>query len=248
MLAHLARQAASLVAPTLTQRYADQIYWRRLGRAQRDALSAASDMGAKVDLALKHKELWTTQKRAEVLALAERVRDLKPARVVEIGCYAGGTLSLFAQASPPDARLLSLDIGFMEFRDTAIPAFAVAAQRITCLTADTHQPATVEKMRKWLGGKLIDFLFIDGDHSYEGVHADFRMYAPLVRPGGLIGFHDIILDYRQRYGRETTADVGGVPQFWADINAKGYAVEELIENPEQDGMGIGIVKWDGTLR
>ena len=32
------------------------------------------------------------------------------------------------------------------------------------------------------------------------------------------------------------------------LKAKGYAVEELIEDPEQDGMGIGLVHWDGNLR
>jgi len=37
----------------------------------------------------------------------------------------------------------------------------------------------------------IDFLFIDGDHTYEGVKQDFQMYSPLVKKGGLIAFHDI---------------------------------------------------------
>ena len=32
----------------------------------------------------------------------------------------------------------------------------------------------------------IDFLFLDGDHSYEGVRRDFENYAPLVRPGGIV--------------------------------------------------------------
>lgn len=37
----------------------------------------------------------------------------------------------------------------------------------------------------------MDFLFIDGDHAYEGVKADFEMYSPLVRKGGLVALHDI---------------------------------------------------------
>jgi predicted O-methyltransferase YrrM len=40
----------------------------------------------------------------------------------------------------------------------------------------------------------VDFLFIDADHSYEGVKKDFEMYSPLVRKGGIIAFHDIIPD------------------------------------------------------
>jgi len=39
----------------------------------------------------------------------------------------------------------------------------------------------------------IDFLFIDGNHSYEQVLADYLMYSPLVKRGGIIAFHDTIL-------------------------------------------------------
>lgn len=35
-----------------------------------------------------------------------------------------------------------------------------------------------------------DFVFIDGDHSYEGVIQDIRAYLPKVRKGGIIAGHD----------------------------------------------------------
>ena len=38
--------------------------------------------------------------------------------------------------------------------------------------------------------KKIDFLFIDGDHNYEGVKADWNLYSPLLTRGSLIAFHD----------------------------------------------------------
>ena len=47
-------------------------------------------------------------------------------------------------------------------------------------------------MRTALAGRPLDVLFIDGDHSYDGVASDFAAYGPLVRQGGLIGFHDIV--------------------------------------------------------
>ena len=40
----------------------------------------------------------------------------------------------------------------------------------------------------------IDFLFIDGDHSIEGCKEDFDMYAPKLKPGGYIAFHDYYPD------------------------------------------------------
>ncbi|MEO0196406.1 MAG: class I SAM-dependent methyltransferase [candidate division WOR-3 bacterium] len=45
-----------------------------------------------------------------------------------------------------------------------------------------------------LGNSKLDFLFIEGNHSYEGVKMDFEMYFPLVRKGGIIAFHDIVKD------------------------------------------------------
>lgn len=37
-----------------------------------------------------------------------------------------------------------------------------------------------------------DLLFIDADHTYEGVARDFTRYSPLVSPGGIIAFHDAL--------------------------------------------------------
>lgn len=36
----------------------------------------------------------------------------------------------------------------------------------------------------------IDFLFIDADHSYEAVKADWNEWFPKVKKGGYIGLHD----------------------------------------------------------
>lgn len=39
-------------------------------------------------------------------------------------------------------------------------------------------------------GAKFDLVFIDGDHSYEGVSRDIEMFLPLVNKGGVIGGHD----------------------------------------------------------
>lgn len=39
-------------------------------------------------------------------------------------------------------------------------------------------------------GPPIDLLYVDGDHVYEAVRADFEAWWPKVRPGGLVMFHD----------------------------------------------------------
>ncbi len=40
--------------------------------------------------------------------------------------------------------------------------------------------------------KEIDILLIDGDHSYEGVSADYKKFEPFVKDGGLILLHDVL--------------------------------------------------------
>ena len=37
-----------------------------------------------------------------------------------------------------------------------------------------------------------NFIFIDGDHGYEGVKQDALSYYPLLAPGGVIMFHDYL--------------------------------------------------------
>jgi len=38
----------------------------------------------------------------------------------------------------------------------------------------------------------IDLLFLDGNHSYEGVLRDYRDWGPKVQPGGLLCLHDVV--------------------------------------------------------
>jgi predicted O-methyltransferase YrrM len=36
----------------------------------------------------------------------------------------------------------------------------------------------------------LDFLFIDGDHSYANVLGDYEAWSPKLKPGGVLAFHD----------------------------------------------------------
>ena len=59
---------------------------------------------------------------------------------------------------------------------------------------------------------VIDFAFIDGDHSYNGIKNDFSIVYPLLSPTGIIAFHDtqridgcreFVLDLRTKYNDGT---------------------------------------------
>jgi predicted O-methyltransferase YrrM len=36
----------------------------------------------------------------------------------------------------------------------------------------------------------IDFLFVDGDHSWRGIDQDWRGWTPFVEPDGIVALHD----------------------------------------------------------
>ena len=69
----------------------------------------------------------------------------------------------------------------------------------------------------------VHLLFIDGDHSKEGVHADIAGWAAKVRPGGLIVFHDYNADtehWPHTVGVRAAVDAWDwAPTTWRELTA-----------------------------
>ncbi len=165
---------------------------------------------------------------------------MKPKVVLEIGTAYGGTLFLFSRVASKDATIVSIDLpggrfggGYHVWRLPLYKSFAVSAQRIHLLRGDSHKAETLEQLRAILDRKELDFLFIDGDHNYDGAKNDFEMYGSLVKRGGLVAFHDIVPGLREK--------VGGVPQFWKEIKDR-YGGQEIVENWGQSWGGIGLLR------
>jgi predicted O-methyltransferase YrrM len=217
--------------------------YRRLRRdfaALRKQVTACRALDEQIDLICSHQIFGAIQQRSEILGLLEILRQSPPEYVCEIGTASGGTLFLLTQVCRPDALLLSIDLGLSFERSLVHARFAGRKQRIVSIRGDSRTSGTLARVRSLLHGHPLDLLFIDGNHSYEGVKADFANYSPLVRSGGLIVLHDIVPDHGTRYGKPTTSYTGGVPAFWNGLKAQ-RRTSELIEDPEQDGYGIGIV-------
>ena len=214
---------------------------RTLKRAVVEALASPEERTL-----LRAYDIGMTQNRGEIAPLAALVRELCPAGVVEIGTASGGTLFLWTRLATADATLVSVDLPWPWSNDSIEAAtleklrtFRRDRQALHCLRKDSHSAETRREVETALAGRPVDFLFIDGDHSYDGVKNDFLQYGPLVRPGGLIAFHDI-LHQSQGLG-------GDVPRFWAEIKAR-YNGIEFIEDPGQDGFGIGVIRAPETHR
>ena len=103
--------------------------------------------------------------------------------------------------------------------------------RCTFIGGNSHDLLTLNTLKEKLDGDFIDFLFIDGDHTYEGVKQDFNMYKHLVKPGGWVSFHDINDTERHR---KRNVYVG---KLWDELegNKKEF-------NINSDWAGIGVIQ------
>lgn len=175
------------------------------------------------------------QIRSEIERFMEEVAQLKPRRLLEIGTARGGTFFLLSRAAAPDAWLISLDLPASRWSGVTsfvLPRLVLPTQRGLFLHADSHAPQTLATVKGLLGDSRLDLLFIDGDHSYEGVKQDFELYHPLVRAGGMVAFHDIATD--------PLAPDCGVRRLWDEVK-QTYPCREIFDE-FQHGIGIGILR------
>lgn len=184
------------------------------------------------------------QKRAEILGFLSSF-ERPPLAVAEIGRARGGTLALLCRAAAPGALVVSLDLpGALHagpfaslnaawWRRPLLRAMAGPGQELHLIDGDSKSPASVEAFRKALGGRRLDLLFIDGDHTFGGVKSDFELYSVFVRPGGVVAFHDI---------RPGLREIGvEVDRFWREYPLRGER-SEFVADPEQISYGIGALR------
>ena len=168
----------------------------------------------------------TLQISEELIGFAELAASRSAASVCEIGTYNGGT-SLFLCGLPTVRRYVGIDI--QPFNERAIKALAPRHVDLTILKGSSRD------LRERVGADF-DVLFIDGDHTYDGAKADFLDYRGLVRPGGLIAFHDIVPDQ----GHDEVWS-GDVPKLWREVRDE-YRHWEFVAEPDQAGFGIGVLE------
>ncbi|MFN3420404.1 MAG: class I SAM-dependent methyltransferase [Armatimonadota bacterium] len=137
----------------------------------------------------------------ELTALAIIFRCLQPKRIVEIGTSEGRTTLNLALNAPPDAEIITVDLPpelTGEHRKYSGPNYRQmnieepgalfrnhpAASKIKLVFADSTEFDWTPYERS------VDFVFIDGAHDYESVRKDTENALKIIRPGGVIVWHD----------------------------------------------------------
>lgn len=179
-----------------------------------------------MDLYKIAKETKASQDKFELWQLLELLDRRPVARILEIGVHRGGMVQTFRQVYP-HAKIVGLDTDFshLEFRG------------FDAIAGNSHDPKVRDEVASEFGRHQIDFLFIDGDHGYDGVIKDYEMYAYLVKPGGLIGFHDIQRDPK-RVPHHTGVDCRAA---FDELKKKHASIEIWNGTLGDDAPGIGVL-------
>jgi predicted O-methyltransferase YrrM len=168
------------------------------------------------------------QKLGEFAAFVGFVRRRRPQVIAEIGSLWGGTLWAWKRIRP-DAVVIGIDLEGGRFGTKGASVKVPAGVHL--IEGDSHETTTLRRLETLLGARKVDLLFIDGDHTYGGVRRDFEMYAPLVRPGGIVAFHDVL--------RHSQPDCE-VNRFWSEIK-EHYPTRTFLDERDVGPRGV----WGG---
>ena len=168
--------------------------------------------------------------------LVNKVETLDPHVILEIGLGQGGSLRVWEKLLKPDNLLVGVDIN-PEIKNRIFWDWGNSDRKVKIIVGDSTDLKTVNKVKEALGKKKVDFLYIDGGHTYQTVSSDFYNYSPLVRSGGLVGFHDL----------EDSKGINRQPDHESDItklfNELGGKKELSERRMRVDGLICTRVWW-----
>lgn len=133
-------------------------------------------------------ELTGHANKADMLIVCAIAKQHGARRIFEFGTHVGRT-SYHLMQSNEEAQVFTLDIGpdsGLEYGEYIGNFYREKGDfdRITQILEDSRQFDTTPYRHSF------DFVFVDADHSYNGVKNDTVKALELVRPGGIIMWHD----------------------------------------------------------
>lgn len=164
-----------------------------------------------------------SQTHSELNELLLELENFKIERVLEIGVHRGGSVRVWKQVFNP-LLLIGVD-------GQITPEFELIDD-VEKVEGYSQNGKIFEQVVDLLGDNLFDMVFIDGSHLYKDVKEDFELYRPLVRKGGVMVFHDVVLQ-----GNDTCE----VYQLWSELKEKykTKTISHLLEfGPAATGVGI----------
>jgi len=181
---------------------------------------------------IRSNKIKMLQRPKELHWLFNRIKKLDNPRVfVEIGSGQGASAFILGNAMPVGSSIYMIDKNHPDLRLDVATALKRIGYDVREICGDSVGYMTKRIMEGHFEELEADILFIDGDHSYEGVKADFEYYSKFVRKGGLIALHDIA-----RHPKKPDTQVW---QLWKELKEQ-YNTIEYIEKGKHVGVGVVI--------
>jgi predicted O-methyltransferase YrrM len=170
------------------------------------------------------------------------VRSIKPDVCVEIGSARGKSACVIGLALKENGRgkLYAID----PHTSTAwndgdsIETYDLIRDHLKQVGVDDRveivRSYSDEVAQRW--DKPIDLLFLDGDHTYEGVKRDWERFMPHVAETGVIMFHDTAWFANDDFRRNSRGDMG-VPRLVDELRREGYPVLTILRD-----CGVSLVQ------
>lgn len=143
----------------------------------------------------------------ELMIIAALTRRSHTARSFEIGTFDGRTTLIIALNQPAGSEVMTLDLPAADLARTA-KALEEDDRKYVLKAASGsrfRQRQTPARITQLYGDSAaydfspyrnaIDLMFVDGSHSYDYAKSDSQVAFSLVRPGGLILWHDYDTPY-----------------------------------------------------
>ena len=142
----------------------------------------------------------------EITTFGYWLKGFQANNILEIG-FKGSSFHIMSQLST--GKKVAVD--YEDKGRTVWSHYMMYGEDFKLFIADSQTEETRDKVKEFC--PEYDLIFIDGDHSYEGVRRDFELYQELLSPRGYIVFHDIDPDHIFRDGAG-----GQVYKFWQDLS------------------------------
>lgn len=111
-------------------------------------------------------------------------------RYVEVGSRDRGNIAWVFHHLANAPTIIDIDIEHAPECEVRLLQFLAKRANYTLLHGNSVDPELVRQVKEKLGPESADVIFCDSSHMYEHTIAEFAMYWPLVRDGGVLMYHD----------------------------------------------------------
>ena len=173
------------------------------------------------------------QRKEELDNLCTFLASFNVASILEIGSREGAALVYMARNIPSVCAVYSIDLPGGPWgtagSDTSLLQRLRQLRDSGYSAENLFADSTSDEAVKWAEDREpFDFIFIDGDHSYDGVVSDYANYSQM---GRIIGFHDI--------NHPPDSRAYGPTKLWNEL--KGVVSDdygEIIAKNSKSGIGL----------